>query len=306
MPIVDSQHDSTSGIDDDDEMIDLTGNDLPQYFLKQKEWRSSFCRCIHGVMNMEPEEEVSDDVCCLATGIHEILQIRFAAHFRLRNCEGKEKHFAFKWAKQNLPRVVAAMTYFGHIQKDIHKFQTNSNTTLLANPVDAGGSGNFMIATTGRYESCIGNYLYFDSVKMMWIRSGKVSGRNTNFKKRHEEHQRLSKNPKGTTMGFYSAGSAKKLGHFHFLCQYCGLAFSRDGCEELIEVGGNNSVLDWDEFTLAQLNKRVESRDECNLKDLQINMVAYLFELMSALCIGVSANVSESPGFENIAHTYRS
>ena len=69
---------------------------------------------------------------------------------------------------------------------------------------------------------------------------------------------------------------------------------------------GNNAVLGWDEFTLAQLKKLVEKRDGCNLKDLQMDMVAYLFELISALCIGVSANVSESPGFENIAHTYRS
>ena len=96
-----TEHDSDS--DSDDNMIDLTGNNLPDYFLKQKECRISLCRSIWGVMNMEPEEDLSDDIIETANGIYEILLTRYADHFRLCDCEGKEKHFAFKeWAKQNM------------------------------------------------------------------------------------------------------------------------------------------------------------------------------------------------------------
>lgn len=42
------------------------------------------------------------------------------------------------------------------------------------------------------------------------------------------------------------------------------------------------------------------------ISEVQIDMVAYLFELVSSLCIGVSSNISESPGFETFAHTYKS
>ena len=39
------------------------------------------------------------------------------------------------------------------------------------------------------------------------------------------------------------------------------------------------------------------------VKDLQLAMAAYLFEFCNALCIG-KKNVSESGGFESLAHTY--
>ena len=39
------------------------------------------------------------------------------------------------------------------------------------------------------------------------------------------------------------------------------------------------------------------------IKEVQLVMAAYLFDFSSALCIGGN-NVSQSAGFESIAHTY--
>ena len=52
---------------------------------------------------------------------------------------------------------------------------------------------------------------------------------------------------------------------------------------------------------MAQLKKLAVNGKR--IEEVQLVMAAYLFEFSSALCIGGN-NVSQSAGFESIAHTY--
>lgn len=62
-----------------------------------------------------------------------------------------------------------------------------------------------MDARVEPYKKLVGNYLYYDSVKLQWIRSGKVSGKELNFGTRDMAHSKNSKDPTKSSMGFYRA-----------------------------------------------------------------------------------------------------
>ena len=308
--IEERQVDEIADSDDEDVIIDLSADDrLPSFWLQNISWRRMLCSTIKGVIRMEAEEEVTSEVGESADGVYKIILGRFRSHFVLRNCAEKEDHYAFKWAKRNLARTVATLAFFGHINPRVHEFQTDSNVTLLAFP---GNGGIFMDARMEPHKSLVGNYLYFDKQQQHWIRSGKVSAKNLNHGTRDEAHKKNSKNPMKSSMGFYRAycdetaevQGCEKKGHFQFLEQYCGLSFERDNCEQLTKV--TNAILEWDSHTIQKMNEipRV-SKGQQTMNDVQIDMAAYQFELVSSSCIGVSNNISESPGFETIAHTYK-
>ena len=61
------------------------------------------------------------------------------------------------------------------------------------------------------------------------------------------------------------------------------------------------NVAIWDDVTMEELEK-IKGND--SIENVLLNMLAYLFEFVYDLCIG-SDGVSESTGFEQIAHTYQ-
>jgi len=65
----------------------------------------------------------------------------------------------------------------------------------------------------------------------------------------------------------------------------------------------NNKILRWDSVTMDELKKNSQKGSK-TINDWQLDMCAYLFEFVSGLCLSEMHNVSESLGFESIAHTY--
>ena len=88
-------------------------------------------------------------------------------------------------------------------------------------------------------------------------------------------------------------------GFFQYLQQYCGLAFERDKHQALLS-NSEEGILHWDETTLSHLKAKMNR----SLEDAQLDMVSYLFEFVSGLCLGEANNVSQSLGFESFAGTF--
>ena len=271
-------------------------------------WRQCICSAIKGTIRNEAETPPSEEQCKDADYVYNLLIDRFEAMFVTRDKETKRFHFAFKWTLQNLPRIVAVLSYVKHITPGIHVLSTNKNTCLLASP--GNGNGVFLDARSEQTRVLEGNYLYYDTLSSEWIRSGKVSGMNTDFGTRDSQHEKDSKNPEHSSIRFHKLYPDKKVdtkiqkGKFNHLKQYCGLSFMRDGntTYELTKVE-NNKILRWDSVTMDELKKRSQKGSK-SINDWQLDMCAYLFEFVSGLCLSELHNVSESLGFESIAHTY--
>ena len=77
------------------------------------------------------------------------------------------------------------------------------------------------------------------------------------------------------------------------LVMYCAMAFDKTGnVEPLRSVDAEDSLFVWSEEAIDELKKRGD------LKKLQLDAVAYLWELCYDLMLATSDNLSDSPGFE--------
>ena len=161
-------------------------------------------------------------------------------------------------------------------------------------------------------EAWEGCYLYFDIMNGVWIRSGKVSGEGRSFLIRHEEHAGIrkpnsenAKNP-GANL-FYLRNpdedcdvSRHRPGlvkcHFQDLKQYVGLGFDRSDAAAVEAICGS-AIFDWTAEMLQAINYR-SFNNSPSLKDKQLHMVGYLFEIVDDLMIAHKDNASESTGYE--------
>mmetsp|Transcript_4907 Transcript_4907/g.10382 ORF Transcript_4907/g.10382 Transcript_4907/m.10382 type:complete len:96 (-) Transcript_4907:14-301(-) len=77
---------------------------------------------------------------------------------------------------------------------------------------------------------------------------------------------------------------------------YCGMGFDRsdDLSAFCPKEADSAAVFVWSKDTIKELNKRTRP-----LKEKQLDMVAYLWELVYDLLLGNTNNVSDSPGFES-------
>ena len=289
------------------EIISLIEAEGPSDLLNNVGWRKAVSRVMKGVKNVEYEEDVPPDLMKDAEAVYNILQSRFSAHFVRTGCEEKENHWTFQWAKRNLAPVIAAQALFEHLKKSVHQEATSRSTCLLAHPNAAMHGGLFCDAREEANKSLEGNYLYYNVAYYKWIRSGKACGTNTCFGNRDNQHQKCSLEPSKRTETFYkkypdnSVETLIQLGKFQQLEQKCGLAFRRGDVAEIVTTTGF-IILDWDPDVMEMLQKRVNAQR--SLEEVQLDMASYQFEFVYQLCIGEANNVSESPCFEALAHTY--
>jgi hypothetical protein len=76
-----------------------------------------------------------------------------------------------------MTRVVAAMTFFGHIRPNVHRFFIDRNSCLLSLPNSTSSHGGVFISARNEETKILGgNYLYFDVATSTWVRSGKACG----------------------------------------------------------------------------------------------------------------------------------
>ena len=155
----------------------------------------------------------------------------------------------------------------------------------------------------GGLEGC---YLYFDTKKKKWIMSGKTSGDGLAacFRGRGNKHadnaqsrDQMRKNP---LYQLYPVKGVKNIvgegGYFGNLDMYCGMAFDKkEDVAPLCSDGADNSVFVWSKQSINELKKKGD-----NLQKVQLDAVAYLWEICYDLALAKFENVSVSPGFESL------
>ena len=89
------------------------------------------------------------------------------------------------------------------------------------------------------------------------------------------------------------------MGHFEDLSQYCGFCFNRsENVEPLISTVPGEALFDWSLY-IEQL-ERADIRGCNTLKEKQLVVVGYFFEMCYDICLSPRHNVSNNPGFESI------
>ena len=160
-------------------------------------------------------------------------------------------------------------------------------------------------------ESFEGSYLHYSSEEFKWIRSGKaVSDVSKNgIVRRNEEGHRKKAATASLLDGecFYTLYPSQsntnqipdRLGYFEDLQQYCGFCFKRtENIEALVSTIEGRGLFDWSTYISAL---EVANFKGCKtLKDRQLTVVGYFFELCYDICLSPSHNVSNNPGFESI------
>ena len=154
-----------------------------------------------------------------------------------------------------------------------------------------------------------GCYLHYNMVKCAWKRSGKAAGLDLSvprrgFGNRQNEHEKCSAAVTKSSnfyriypnKGTNNSNDEIRTSYFHHLQQYCGIGFERDKCLHGL-LCNEKGILYWDEETLERIGK-LKFSNCISLREKQLVMVAYLFELGYDLMISENDNVSSSPGFE--------
>jgi len=92
-----------------------------------------------------------------------------------------------------------------------------------------------------------------------------------------------------------SAGLCRR-GYFEHLVHKVFFGFNR-GSHFAIESILSESLFNWSNEFVSQMNNCPKLQNHTD-QDRKLTAVSYLLELVGDLCIGIEANVSESPGFE--------
>ena len=152
-----------------------------------------------------------------------------------------------------------------------------------------------------------GCYLYREQNddENRWIRSGKSCGVKCNFGDRHKQHHKGSLLQDEKPSKFYLSypcASTKYLdsirrGWFQDVHQYVGMGFNRQD-QQAVQVicDEHQGLFEWQPHIYTSLDKCTWHHQD--MRNKQLNMVAYLLELFYDLCLSPLDNVSESPGFE--------
>ena len=225
------------------------------------------------------------------------LRPRLLKHIRLRVMNAaKHDHWCLKWAMKNLSLVAAYMILFDHIKGDISCL--NEMSCLLST-----STHNFLMCTNEE-ANLQGCYLYFDSNDLVFVRSGKVTGRG--FSKRHEEHFKsalAADNPTNST--FYDsypskrsvrATSPAKDGYFEYSQQFVAAGFDSTAATTFAKDfdAGGLFLYSEEERKLISQTKFYGREGDAKYSE----MVAYLFEIAYDIAISPRHNKSDSPGFE--------
>ena len=195
--------------------------------------------------------------------------------------------------------MAAAMCVVGHIVEDLDTYSLDE--CLLQLPMT--NLFQMIKDDLSGFEGC---YLYYDSKKNKWIRSGKTSGeghdacffgggmkhqKNASSMEEMRMHPLYSKYPK---RGVENVGAPE--GYFDNLWMYCGMAFDANGIiAPLCSDNEEDSIFVWSSKSIDELKKR-----EGKMQTLQLNAVSYLWELCYDLLLANGENVSASPGFESL------
>ena len=90
-----------------------------------------------------------------------------------------------------------------------------------------------------------------------------------------------------------------KLGYFEDLTLYCGFSFNRtENTIGLTSTENNKSIFDWSLYIRKLTTTNMRGAN--TLRERQLIVVGYFFEMCYDICLSPSHNVSNNPGFETI------
>ena len=163
-------------------------------------------------------------------------------------------------------------------------------------------------------ESLEGSYLHYCNEDGRWIRTGKAVGSNAsnpvNGSVLRNEKGRKKKAVSSSLVDgeyFYTLYPSRsnthqlpnKMGYFEDLSLYCGFSFNRsENVEGLISTDIQTGIFDWSVYT-NHLEK-ANIRGCGTLREKQLVVVGYFFEMCYDICLSPKHNVSNNPGFETI------
>ena len=149
--------------------------------LSNDRWRADAIRLFN--LPLDPSENISDELKSKADHLLKILSKRFKSFLKRKiPHQHKREHWLMDLAYDNLPVDACLMAMSGHLPIDLEFF--NDADCLLVN------DENCFIRCDERPDR-EGGYLYFDLIRKVFIRSGKVVGRG--FTKRDDEHLKEAK-----------------------------------------------------------------------------------------------------------------
>ena len=183
----------------------------------------------------------------------------------------------------------------------------NHNSCLLQQPWRSG----FLPALDEELE---GSYLHYSNEEGAWVRTGKAVGSDMSspingivFRNKMGHSKKAATASLVDGECFYTMYPARsnsnqlpnRMGYFDDLTQYCGFSFKRSGnVEALVSTVDGECLFDWSLYI-----KKLETaniRGCKSMREKQLVVVGYFFELCYDICLSPRHNVSNNPGFESI------
>jgi len=171
----------------------------------------------------------------------------------------QQNHWTLRFTRDNLPPMAAAMCIVGHIVDNRGTYSLDE--CLLQLPIT-----NLFQIILGDRSWLEGCYLYYNTKKNKWIRSGKTSGdekdacfrgsgmkhdKNAALKEEMRIHPFYRKYPRKGVGNIGALG-----GYFYNLGRYCGMAFYSKGyTTPLFSDGKEDCLFIWSRETIDTLKK---------------------------------------------------
>ena len=277
----------------------------PSFYLSNTTFQEIAIKCIRGALRMEANE-LEEEIVEHADKIGRMLRKRLGKHIRTKIADStKHNHPALLFVQANLNRFAALLCFFKQNRRCNRVL--NSKSCLLEHP----SRGGFLPATDVTLE---GSYLHYSNEELQWIRSGKAVGSDSsspiNGLVYRNEQGHMKKAMVSTLLDgecFYTLYPSRlntsqlpnKIGHFEDLTQYCGFSFRRENdLEGLTSTDEGKCMFDWSVY-INHLD-RSKLGGLKTLREKQLTVIGYFFELCYDICLSPSQNVSNNPGFESI------
>lgn len=252
------------------------------------------------LMRVDPSLAVSEEVKAKADVLVKMLRQRFRTFLKQRiSSKAKRTHWSMEFARINLPVVAAVMALSGHLKSDLECLN-DRDSLLITN------SSCFLKCYDHANKDKEGAYLYFDTVRNVFVRSGKVAGRG--FVVRGDEHLKSSKaaRPSSKLYRLYPSKESvratnRRRGHFESLLQVIAAGFdpTSEEMSSLEKDYKNGGVFVLSKGDVGQIKSSMKNL-KCSDNEKFRHMLAYQMELGYDLALSPDDIVSTNPGFESV------
>ena len=300
----------------------IANTSAPSSFLSSASYLELAQKNIRGVINIELSS-VDENMKQRADVIGSILHRRLSKHIQKIDDITKHSHPALLFTRDNLNRWVALLCFYDQAKMSPSKATSScENFCLLKHPAN----GGFVAVLDISLE---GSYLYYFRNECRWIRSGKAVG--------SDHSQPINGLVRRDAIGHFRKASTASLavdsecfytlyqtrdnpiqlpnkkGYYEDVDQYCGLSFIRskniDGLINTTPLQDIRSdvpveaLFDWSVYIKHLDKSNVQSVQ--TIKEKQLIVLGYFFELCYDICLAEKHNVSNNLGFEAIIGVFK-